>query len=131
MSKFTDAELEIMQVLWDHGTLSPPEIQQNFSRPINNATLRSLLMILVEKGHLQREKVGKRYYYTAVTRKENTLQTMLSRIIDTFYEGSSTALITQLMKSEELSEDDIKELKKVANTRIRKTQKSKSKGKKS
>ena len=43
MKPFTSGELEVMQVLWQHGSLKPAEIQARFPRPIQNAALRSVL----------------------------------------------------------------------------------------
>ena len=67
MNSFTPGELEIMQVLWEFGSLKPAEIQANFPRTIRNAALRSALLVLMEKGHIERKKVGKAYYYSAIT----------------------------------------------------------------
>ena len=50
MARFTEGELEVMQVLWEHGALKPGEIQERFPRGIRNAALRSVLLVLLEKG---------------------------------------------------------------------------------
>ena len=52
MARFTEGELEVMQVLWEHGELKPGEIQERFPRGIRNAALRSVLLVLLEKGHV-------------------------------------------------------------------------------
>ena len=64
---FTPGELEVMQVLWRHGPLKPGEIQRRFPRPIRNAALRSVLLVLLEKGHVTRDKEGRAYRYEART----------------------------------------------------------------
>ena len=48
--RLTTAELEVMQVLWEHGELKPGEIQELLERDIKNPALRSILSILVETG---------------------------------------------------------------------------------
>ncbi|MCE5229590.1 BlaI/MecI/CopY family transcriptional regulator [bacterium] len=113
MALFTAGELEVMQVLWDHGALSPPQMQERFPRPIHNATLRSMLLVLLEKGHVTRHKIGRAYVYEARTPQQNTLKKMVRRITDVFCGGSPTALIAQIIQSEKLSADDIKELQRV------------------
>lgn len=113
MVSFTPGELEIMQVLWDHGALNPNQMQERFPRPINNATLRSVLVVLLEKGHVERHKVGRSYVYHAQTPRKNTFQKMVRRISEIFCGGSPTTLIAQIIKSEKLSKDDILELKRI------------------
>lgn len=110
----TAGELEIMQVLWQHGTLKPAEMQKCFPRPIRNAALRSALLVLLDKGHVTRKKVGKVYFYSAVTRSESALTKMARRLADVFCGGSQAALIAQLIESEKLSKEDIEKLQQIA-----------------
>jgi len=116
---FTSGELEVMQVLWEHGKLKPAEIQKKFPRPIKNAALRSQLLILLEKGHVKREKIGKAYYYTAKTPPQRTLKHMVHELANVFFSGSRTALIAQLIQMENLSEDDIRELQIAARGEVK------------
>lgn len=113
MATFTAGELEVMQVLWDHGALNPTQIEERFPRPIQNAALRSVLLVLLEKGHVTREKVGRSYVYEARTPRQNTFKNMIRRISDVFCGGSPAALIAQIIKTEKLSKDDIAELRRV------------------
>ena len=114
MKRFTPKELEVMQVLWKSGPLKPPEIEEQFDRPVNNATLRSTLVVLLEKGHVKRTRDGRAYFYEAVTHEENALKRMVRQVTDTFFEGSTAALIAQLIESEKLSDEEIRELQRVA-----------------
>jgi predicted transcriptional regulator len=113
MVSFTPGELEVMQVLWDHGPLNPIQMQERFPRPIHNATLRSVLVVLLKKGHVERHKVGRSYVYQARTPRQNTFQKMVRRIGEIFCGGSPTTLIAQIIKSEKLSKDDILELQRI------------------
>ena len=58
-----------MRLLWAHGELKPSELGRTDS-PSRSRTpaLRSYLTTLVEKGHVTRRRVGRAYYYKAVTR---------------------------------------------------------------
>jgi BlaI family transcriptional regulator, penicillinase repressor len=114
MQPFTPSELEVMQVLWEHGRMKPAEIEERFPREIKNAALRSILLILLEKGHVARRKVGKAYYYEAKTPSEGTLRSMARRLADVFCGGSTAALIAQLIRSENLSPEDVRDLERIA-----------------
>ncbi|GAA4444466.1 BlaI/MecI/CopY family transcriptional regulator [Novipirellula rosea] len=114
MSQLTQGELEVMQILWDHGELKPAEIQGYFPREIKNPALRSVLGILHDKGHVSRRQVGKAFLYKAKTKRESAFRSMLGHLADQFCEGSTRALLFNLVKSEKLSDDDIAELKRIA-----------------
>ena len=118
MKPFTPGELEIMRVLWEHGTLKPAEIQSRFPRPIKNAALRSALLILLENGHVKRKKEGKAFYYSSVTPQKGTLSKMIRRMADIFSGGSKAALIAELIESEDLSKEDIQELQRIASKKM-------------
>jgi len=114
MPRFTPGELKVMRLLWEHGDLKPAELQGRFPEPIKNPALRSYLTTLVEKGHITRRRVGKAYYYKAVTRSRSAFRTMLGELVEAYCGGSVSALVMNLIKSEKLSEADLLELKRLA-----------------
>jgi len=111
MSSFTSTELEVMKILWEHGQLKPSQIQDKYCRPVNNAALRFQLKVLLEKGHIARHKVGKAYYYTAVTGRQHTFEKTAQRISAIFCKGSAAGLIAELIKTENLTRQEIEQLK--------------------
>ena len=114
MPQFTAGELEVMQILWEHGAKKPAEIQAVFPREIKNAALRSVLAILLEKDHVTRRQVGKAFVYHAKTRRNGAFRSMIAELADQFCEGSTRTLLFNLVQSEKLSDDDIAELERLA-----------------
>lgn len=114
MAKFTPGELSVMRLLWSHGEMKPAEIQSQFPEPIKNAALRSYLTILVEKKHVSRRKVGKAFYYKAVTQKKSAMKSTIRQLIDNYCGGSAQELIMSLLRSEQISEPELLELKRLA-----------------
>lgn len=114
MPKFTAGELNVMQLLWEHGEMKPREIQELYPQPIKNPALRSYLTILLDKGHVRRRKVGKAYYYKAVTRRQSAFRQTLGELLDTYCDGSARALLLNLLRSEKLSDDELLKLKRLA-----------------
>ena len=114
MPRFTEGELEVMRILWEHGELKPAEILDRFPRDIANPSLRSYLAILVEKGHIVRRRVGKAYFYKAKTRRESTFRSMVRDLTRVCCEGSVQTLLCQLIRSEKLSEADLVALKRLS-----------------
>ncbi len=114
MSSFTTCESEIMRILWDHGEQKPPEIQDRYPRPIKNAALRFQLKVLLEKGHIARHRKGKAYYYQAVTQRKGAFKTVVQRMAELYCQGSTAGLTAELIKTEKLNEQEIRELRQLA-----------------
>lgn len=114
MKNFTPGELEIMQILWQHGALKPAEILERLGRPLTNPALRSALRVLMEKGHVTRQKKGKAFYYRARSAAPTAFRKMANRLADMFCGGSAFELIAQLIRIEKLSDDDIRQLQELA-----------------
>ena len=109
------AELEALGILWAEAPLKPSEIEEAFSYEIENATLRSVLRGLVDKGFLKREKVGKAYYYRTAKAAKSVRKNLTAKLASVFAEGSRFGLIAQLVKDEKLTPEQIEELKSIAN----------------
>lgn len=103
-----------MQILWQHGSLKPAEILEHLDRPLSNPALRSVLRVLMDKGHLTRSKKGKAYFYRTRRTAPTAFKKMSRRLADIFCGGSSFELIAQLIKTEKLSASDIQQLRELA-----------------
>jgi BlaI family penicillinase repressor len=107
-------ELEVLRILWELGELKPAEIQSHFSWLIENATLRSVLVNLVEKKHITRRLQGKAYYYAARVPKATLLQNMIQTLARVFAGGSHEELVVQLMETSDIKPADIKLIRQTA-----------------
>ncbi len=121
MASFTSGELKVMRLLWKHGELKPAELQERFPEPIENSAVRSYLSILIEKGHVTRRRVGKAYYYKALTRSRSAFRKTLQELVETYCNGSVQALVMNIIRLEKLSEDDLVALKRLADEQGPKT----------
>lgn len=118
----TNAELAIMQVLWqntDNGTaqgLSAREINQALpEKQWQRTTLATMLARLEEKGAVQRQKAasGNSYLYQAQIDEEQYRQSAANDLLDTLYHGSVRSLAASLVASRRLSAHDIDELREL------------------
>ena len=116
MPRFTPGEQNVMRLLWEHGEMKPAEIQKLYPEPIKNSALRSYLTILVDKGHVSRRKVGKAYFYQAITPQQSAFSATLRELVDTYCGGSAQALLMNLIRSEKLSEEELVHLKRLADS---------------
>lgn len=107
-------ELEAMRILWARGEQKPAEIEAEFSWPIDNGTLRSVLRVLMVKRLVMRRREGRAYYYKAHKTREGMLASMAKRLADVFSGGSTADLIAQLIKTENLAPEELAELRRIA-----------------
>ena len=107
-------ELEVLRILWERGELKPADIQAHFSWVIENATLRSVLVNLVEKGYIVRELQGKAFYYAACIPKSTLLQTTMQALARVFAGGSTRDLVAQLVETSDIKPADLKVINQTA-----------------
>lgn len=107
-------ELEALRILWALGEQKPGEIEAEFSWPIDNGTLRSVLRVLMEKDLVTRRRDGRAYYYVARKSREGMLTGLTRQLANVFSGGSTVGLIAQLIKTENLTPGELAELRRLA-----------------
>jgi BlaI family penicillinase repressor len=100
-------ELEALRILWENGELKPAEIQARFTWPIENATLRSVLVNLVGKKHVARRLQGKAFFYATRVPKATLLQQLTHHLARVFAGGSHRELVAQLVETADLKPADL------------------------
>jgi BlaI family penicillinase repressor len=110
--KLTDAELEIMHVVWelDNATVREVHERLNQHRALAYTTVMTMMNILEEKGHLTRNKQGRAYRYEPVRPKSQVISGMVDDFVGKVFEGSARPLVLGLVKDRKLSEKDLEEI---------------------
>lgn len=113
LSKISDAELEIMQVLWEaENELPISEIRKKLEMTLSwdSSTIKTLLRRLCEKGVVKAEKKDV-FYYKPVVNKKDFCEYKTKNLIERLYSGSAKNLVASLIGSNKLNQSDIEELK--------------------
>jgi len=113
-------ERQIMDVIYAAGTATAAEVGEALPDKLSNSTVRTLLRILVGKGHLKQKLDGQRYVYRPKRSRRKAAQGALKRVIQTFFEGSVEQAVKGLLQSPdvELTEDQLDRLRQmIENTR--------------
>ena len=113
MEDISRNQMESLRILWEDGASKPAEIQAKFSWGIENATLRSVLALLVARDVVTREKRGKAFYYQAKKSKRSMLSKMTQMMACVLSGGSVSNFIMQLLESEKLSKQELEELRRI------------------
>jgi predicted transcriptional regulator len=112
--QITDAELEIMKVLWAMPDgLSTGEIRSRLDKPWERTTVVTLLSRLTEKGAVAAEKGKNSYRYKSLLSKEDYSLTKTSGILDSLYNGSIRNMMAALSDAGRLTADDLRELQEI------------------
>jgi BlaI family transcriptional regulator, penicillinase repressor len=116
---FTDRELDIMAVLWEKGSATVAEVRERLSDDLAYTTVLSVLRTLEEKGHVGHREEGKAHRYFPLVERRAAGRSALTRLIDTVFNGSPELLLTQLVTDRDLSDEQIKNLRRLMDARLR------------
>lgn len=113
--KITEAELEVMQVLW--ASREPMTLGQIKAamEGRNGDTTKTLLRRLCQKGAVGQEKRDVFYYHPLVGQQELG-QYRTQRLIDKLYAGSAKAMVAAMVEHDQLSPQDVQELRELFQT---------------
>lgn len=110
--KITDAELEVMKVLWkQHEPMTLAQMKAALSER-NGDTIKTLLRRLCQKEAVAQEKREVYYYYPLVGQEELGSY-RVKKLIDKLYEGSAKAMAAALVRNEQLQQKDLEELQEM------------------
>jgi len=112
--KITDAEREVMEILWQEQPLLSSEVIQRLApRGWSENTIRTLVTRLVKKGFVAYEPEGKRYHYRPLVNREDCLRQEKERFLERWDEAAGFSLVTQFVARTPLTPGQIEELQKL------------------
>jgi predicted transcriptional regulator len=105
-------ERQIMDIVYELEKASVAHVLERIPNPPSYSTVRALLRVLEEKGHLKHKQEGPRYIYFPTLSREEARQNALMHIMKTFFDGSTEDVVSALLNISEdkLSEIDYKRL---------------------
>ena len=119
MTQLTLRELEIMAVLWERDSATVREVHETLDAELAYTTVLTMMRRLEAKGHIGRHPDGRAHRYFARVQRQQARRSALSRTLDHVFEGSREALLTQLVSDPDLTEEDIRRLRRLLDERLR------------
>ena len=111
MKGLTAKEEEIMGFFWEKGPLFVKELLAFYSDPKPHFnTLSTIVRGLEEKGYLSHEAFGNTYRYFAVVSNDEFRSRTLKGVISKYFNNSYLSAVSSLVKKEEISVDELKQL---------------------
>lgn len=108
-------ERQIMDLFFQYGELSAQAVQDHLPDAPSYATVRSLLRILEEKGHLTHYKSGRQFIYRPVAGVEKVKHQRLKHLLRTFFGGSISEAVATFIQDpdNDLNPEELEELDKI------------------
>lgn len=119
MKKLSDAEFEIMQVLWrNSGPMTSNQLldEMGDTRNWKLASLMTVLARMVEKGAVYCDRSTRTNYYTALVSEEDYKITEGTTFLNRLFNKSAKDFIASLYQGKQMSEKDIQELREYLDT---------------
>ena len=113
--KISEAESKVLEVFWRaQGPLSADDVVAAMDdRDWSAGTIRTFLTRLVRKKAVAATPDGRRYLYQPLLRREDYVHAQSRNLIDRLFGGRIAPFITQFSERQDLSRDEVEELKRL------------------
>ncbi len=111
----TDAELAILQVLWNRGASTVRDVHEalRHSRKTGYTTTLKLMQIMAEKGLVTRDESRRTHVYQAKIGQDCTQQQLIRSLLERAFEGSAKTLIMQALSATKTSAEELAEIRQL------------------
>jgi len=109
----TDAELEILTVLWQRGASTVREVHEALSesREMGYTTVLKLMQIMAEKGLVRRDERQRAHVYEARLAQEQTQRQLVGDLLERAFDGSAMNLVMQALQTTKASAEELSQIR--------------------
>lgn len=113
--KPTDAEMEILQVLWTHGPCTVREVHEQLADnpPRGYTTVLKLLQIMSDKKLVRRNEKQRAHVYKAAVSADQVRQKFLKHLLQTAFDNSTGKLVMQALSAKPASKEELAEIRRL------------------
>lgn len=110
-----ETEMEILNIVWDLDEASVADVRDRILeyREVAYTTVMTIMKNLADKEYLKYRKDGLSYIYSAAVKPDQVRYSLIDRLVDKVFKGSPIELVQTLVKNENLSEEERREIKKM------------------
>ena len=123
IQKPTEAELEILSILWQRETATVREVHEiiNERRPTAYTTVLKMLQIMTEKNLVERETEQKAHVYSAKIEQAATERNFAEDLLQRVFGGSAAQLVMRVLETKPASETELAQIRQMLDEAERKT----------
>ncbi len=111
----TDAELEILRVLWQRGASTVRDVFEALSKtkPIGYTTVLKFMQIMADKGLVRRDEEQRAHVYSAMLPQVETQRQMVRDLLRRAFDDSASQLVMQALASKKTSPEELAEIRRL------------------
>jgi predicted transcriptional regulator len=120
--KVTEAELEILNILWADGPSTVRAVHEKLSqkKDAGYTTTLKQMQVMHEKNLLDRDASGKTHVYTAIVNQQQTQGQIVQRMIDSVFNGSAMQMVMQALGNHKASEAELEMIRQYLDKKTKK-----------
>ena len=99
-----------MDIVYRQNQATAADVLEALPDPPSYSAVRALLRVLEDKGHLRHQRRGPRYVFLPTVARAKAQRSALTRVVQTFFEGSAEQAMTALLEQGALSQEDLDRL---------------------
>ncbi len=109
----TEAELDLLKVLWEHGPCSVGQVHALLKNnpPRRYTTILKLMQIMTEKGFVKRDENQRAHVYRAAVSHVQIRRQYLRQVLDRVFDNSTGKLIAQALAARPVSPEELAEIR--------------------
>lgn len=109
----TDAELDILRVLWDRGDSTVREVHEIVSglRDIGYTTVLKQMQVMHQKGLLTRQERFKSHVYAPAQPRATTQRVLAAQLLEQAFGGSARSLLQSALAGRKVGADELEEIR--------------------
>ena len=122
LPQISEAEFEIMKIVWKYAPINTNEITEKLVRTTNWSpkTIQTLIKRLVTKGALTYEKQSRVFVYTPLVQESEYISQESTSFLNRYYDGDITAMLSAYIENDKLSETEIDTLRSLLSGKSKK-----------
>lgn len=119
--QLTDVELELMQLVWQLGECTIRDVFEALprGRDLAYTTVATMIKILEQKGAVICQKKDRAIVVKPRIRRSEYEASSLKHLSEIVFQGSTTSMVTRLLDENELSEEELRAIKRMLDQRLR------------
>lgn len=108
----TNAEHRIMEVIWARGSATVAEVVEALNGKDAYTTILTLMRILKDKGYLATRKEGRAFVFEPRVDRDTAARKAVHQLLSKFFDGSPSELVLSFLREEEITPDELDQIKK-------------------
>jgi len=111
----TNAELEILRLLWAKGPQTVRELHRSVrrQRDVGYTTVLKTLQVMTDKGLVTRDESARSHVYAAAVPEGTVKRRLVSDLLDRAFDGSAVGLVMQALSAKRASPEELRQIREL------------------